>query len=182
MLPGVPNHRYKMRDGFPHFMTCTIVDWLPVFRHASCARIALDSLAYLQESGALLLHSYVVMEDHLHLIGSGQNLASTMQRFSSFTARKLVKELGRLGEADHLEVFKIHCTDKRRPNGHKVWRFGSHPKAIRSRQMLRQKTKYIDLNPVRAGLVDEPADWPYSSLARLKTNDPSLPHIDPIEM
>lgn len=36
---------------------------------------------------------------------------------------------------------------------------------IDSLDTLRQKIDYIHANPVRKGLVDDPAHWPYSSAA-----------------
>lgn len=161
----MPNHRYKMLDGFPHFMTCTIVDWLPVFRQDSCARIVLDSLAHLQSTGELELYAYVVMPDHVHLVADGPDLPSAMQKFSSFTAREIVQETRSLGLDDHLDVFRVHCTDRRRSNTHKIWRTGSHPQVLYSPAVLNQKINYIRQNPVRAGLVETPEDWPYSSFA-----------------
>ena len=144
--------------------------------------MALDSLAYLQDTGAIRLHAYVIMIDHLHLIAGGDDLPGAMQRFSSFTARGLVKEMHRLGLNDHLEVFRVHRTDRRKSNSHKVWQTGAHPTVIYSQAVLTQKTQYIHQNPVRAGLVENPTDWPYSSLTRINDPDTTLPRIDPVSL
>ncbi|WP_245232515.1 hypothetical protein [Thiorhodococcus minor] len=39
----------------PHFLTCTVVQWLPVFAQPAHAQIFLDSLQYLQDHSRLRL-------------------------------------------------------------------------------------------------------------------------------
>lgn len=45
----------------------------------------------------------------------------------------------------------------------RVWQEGYHPKAIVGRNMALQKLRYVHGNPVRAGYVDVPEAWRYSS-------------------
>ena len=55
------------------------------------------------------------------------------------------------------------------PNGRRSIRFwqpgGGYDRNIVSAQELREKIDYIHRNPVRAGLVSDPADWKWSSFA-----------------
>ncbi len=53
-------------------------------------------------------------------------------------------------------------------------RFGSFPMHTR---YLVAATRYVLLNPVRSGLVRDPADWPYSSLGALLDGAPN-PYVD----
>lgn len=46
---------------------------------------------------------------------------------------------------------------------HQFWTHKNHAILIESEKFLRQKMSYIHMNPVRAGFVDEPAHWMYSS-------------------
>jgi hypothetical protein len=42
--------RYRFGDQFfPHFLTCTVVDWLPVFTRPDTVQILRDSWQFLQE-------------------------------------------------------------------------------------------------------------------------------------
>jgi len=50
--------RYKFIEGeVPHFVTCTIINWLPLFASPSIVKIILDSLKFLPEwKDCLKLH------------------------------------------------------------------------------------------------------------------------------
>ena len=44
-----------------------------------------------------------------------------------------------------------------------VWEEGFHPKQLFNDEMLIQKLEYMHFNPVKAGFVDRPEHWRYSS-------------------
>ena len=68
--------RYKfIEGGYPHFLTCTIVNWIPIFASKPCAEFVLNSLRFLQEEKRLVLYAYVILENHLHLIASAKDLS-----------------------------------------------------------------------------------------------------------
>jgi REP element-mobilizing transposase RayT len=85
--------RYRVVEQAPYFLTCTIVNWLPLFSLPEVVQIILDSLQYLQDNQRLTLHAYVIMENHLHLIATSDNLSKAMQTFKSFTARMIIDRL-----------------------------------------------------------------------------------------
>lgn len=156
--------RYKVLDNqYPHFLTCTVVRWLPAFSHPYLAEIVLDSLAFLQKQKRIVLYAYVILENHLHLIASSQNLSKEIGDFKSFTARSIIDCLEvRKSYSLLQELFSAklrHKKDRR----YQFWQEGSHPQAIQDEKMMRQKIEYIHNNPVRRGYVDEPTDWRYSS-------------------
>ena len=63
--------RYRIiNDEYPHFLTCTVVEWLPLFLNPDVVQIILDSLQFFQKESRLTIFSYVLMENHLHLIAS----------------------------------------------------------------------------------------------------------------
>ena len=43
---------------------------------------------------------------------------------------------------------------------------------------MREKLNYIHLNPLRAGLVENPQDYPYSSFRNYVLDDESLIQVD----
>ena len=68
--------RYRIYESaYPHFLTCTVVGWLPVFTRPETVSIVFDSWRFLQKAGRLKLYGYVILENHLHLIASGEQLA-----------------------------------------------------------------------------------------------------------
>jgi len=160
----VPRTRYRIREAeSAHFLTCSVVSWLPVFSLPACAEIVLDSLQYLQEHGRLTLYGYVLMETHLHLIASAPDLPTTLRDFKAFTARNVVAELDASNVRWILQVMSRNRLRHRTQSRHQFWQEGSHPQLILGDAMMRQKMEYMHNNPMRRGYVDDPEHWRYSS-------------------
>ena len=70
----------------PHFMTCTIMEWLPVFTRPETVQIILDCWQYQRQHSNLRLYGYVVLENHLHFIAHAPDLRRCVSSFKSFTA------------------------------------------------------------------------------------------------
>ena len=86
--------RYRFGEAsFPHFLTCTVVGWLPVFTRPETVQIVLDSWQFLQDQDRLVLLGYVVLENHIHFIASAENLAKEVGDFKSYTARRIIDYL-----------------------------------------------------------------------------------------
>jgi REP element-mobilizing transposase RayT len=83
------------------------------------------------------------MPDHWHglvELDEGAELSRVMQRFKGVLSR-------RIGQ----------CMDLNGP----LWMHGYHDHALRQDESYRTVARYIIANPVRAGLVSHPYDWPY---------------------
>lgn len=74
----------------PHFMTCTVIEWLPVFTRPETVNILLDCWQYQRQNMGLKLYGYVVLENHLHFIAQADNLNKCV---SSFNPTRLGKSL-----------------------------------------------------------------------------------------
>lgn len=90
--------------------------------------------------------SFCLMTTHYHLVvmTPRADLATGMQRLNSLYARSYN---GRHGSNGH--VFKARY----------------HSEFIQSDSHLLEACRYVALNPVRARLCEQPADWPWSSYA-----------------
>jgi REP element-mobilizing transposase RayT len=156
--------RYRFSgDRQPHFLTSTIVGWLPIFTRREAVQILLDSWMFLGRERRITLFGYVVLENHVHWIASSDNLSEQVGDFKSYTARRIV-DLLESAQArmllDLLAYFKLkHKIDQ----DYQVWQEGSHPEAIEGEEMMLQKLEYIHDNPVKRGYVDDPLHWRYSS-------------------
>lgn len=131
--PGVPYHIISRGSGRS-----------AVFRDPSDYETYLEILADAKRRFAVLIHHYVLMPNHVHLIACATlNNGSAFMRFLN------------------LKYTKYSCK-KRRKIGH-IWknRFKSIP--IESDAYLLACGNYIEMNPVRGGLVGKAGEWPYSS-------------------
>jgi REP element-mobilizing transposase RayT len=152
--------RYKIYEPtHPHFMTCTILNWLPIFTRQESVKIILDSLRYLQKEENLKLYAYVILENHLHLIAQSDDISRSMRQFKSFTAKALLKLLQKENAQILLKQFQFYKKDRT----YQIWQEGYQPKLIQTDTIMIEKIHYIHENPVKRGYVDEPVHWRYSS-------------------
>jgi len=165
--------RYRFSpDNCPHFLTCTVEGWLPIFNRLACVEIVFDSWRYLQREG-LVLHGYVILDNHLHWIAAEPELSKAVARFKSFTAQRLIELLKQSGAQTILEQLEYYKLRHKSDQTFQLWQEGSHPQAIDHEEMMVQKLEYMHNNPVKRGYVDEPVHWRYSS-ARNYAGKPGL--------
>ena len=166
--------RYKIYDKeAAHFLTATIVNWIPLFSNPDHAQTILDALRYLVKQERWTLYAYVIMENHVHWIASAPDLVREVRSFKSFTARSIINALQERNAQWTLRQLAHHRSAQRKKQRYQVWQEGSQPKEIQGEDMLRQKIEYVHQNPVRRGYVDEPTHWRYSS-ARDYAGEPGL--------
>ena len=156
--------RYKVYEPtHPHFLTCTVLHWLPIFTNQESVQILLNSFTHLQKSDNLIIFSYVILENHLHLVASSDDINKTMQKFKSYTAYELLKLLEKNNAKTLLKQFAFHKKAHRKESTYQIWEEGFHPKLIESEEMMSQKIEYIHQNPIKRGYVDRAEHWRYSS-------------------
>jgi len=155
--------RYKIIDSqLPHFVTCTVLHWIPAFTRPQTVAIILNSLKFLQAEG-LKLYAYVILENHCHLLVQSQQLDKDMARFKSFTARKLINYFSENNVTPILDQLKFYKKVHKQDSAYQFWQEGMHPEWIQNSEMMLQKIVYIHENPVNRGYVDQAEHWRYSS-------------------
>ena len=120
-----------------------------------------ESLRFAQKERSVIVYAYVIMENHLHLIASAEELSKTMKEFKSFTARTIIDYLEERKVISLLEKLRRAKLDHKTGSEYQLWQEGSHPEEIYSEKMLIQKIEYIHNNSVRRGYVEEPKHWRY---------------------
>jgi putative transposase len=166
--------RYRIfEEEYPYFLTDTIAAWLPIFTYPWAVDVVLDSWRWLQREREVEIFGYVVMENHLHWIARGQQLADLAGRFKSYSARRIIDELNSRGGDTLLAELQFFKKQHKQDQRYQLWQEGSYPKQIKDDAMMLQKLEYMHNNPLRRGYVDEPAHWRYSS-ARNYAGKPGL--------
>jgi putative transposase len=161
---------YKIRNQAAiHFITFAVVSWVDVFTRKEYCDVVLDSLRYCQEHKCLRLHCWCVMSNHLHLIASAENhdLSDILRDFKKFTSKKILSaiETNRRESRKEwmMEIFKKAGESNSRNKTYQFWRQDNHPEELYSSKFIFQKMNYTHNNPVRAGLVERPEHYLYSS-------------------
>lgn len=144
--------------------------------------LIIESLKFLRENGSLKIFAYVILENHLHMIVSSEDLSNTMMRFKAYTARRIIDYAESNNNSWLLEQLKNEKKAFKDDRNYQLWQEGFHPQRIQSEEMLRQKILYIHSNPVRRGYVDDPTYWVYSSARNYLNNDHSILAIDEISL
>jgi REP element-mobilizing transposase RayT len=102
------------------------------------------------------LHAWVIMPDHVHVLWEPRiDLASIMRWLKGRTSRVANRILGRTGLP--------------------FWQDESFDHWVRSTEELRDLVDYVEGNPVKAGLAETAAQWPWSSAWQTTETD-RLPH------
>lgn len=157
--------RYKilLDDNYPYFVTATTIYWLPLFSNPDIAAIIFDSLRFLQQNKRILIYAYGLMENHLHLVVSSENLSKELANFKSFTARQIIDYYQQWNFIKILDLLVVPNQSANTSRRYRIWQEGFGPKRIKDKEMMLQKIEYIHHNPVRCGFVDAPEHWRYSS-------------------
>ena len=127
-------------------------------RHA-VAEAVVDAIHFDESRGTYELHAFVIMSNHVHLlITPFVDPAKVMRCLKSYSAKRANEILGRTGLP--------------------FWQEESFDRLVRDRDEFEKARRYIEENPVNAGLVTVASDFPWSSAGqpggRLRTGGP--PH------
>ena len=156
--------RYRVLEQHaPHFVTSTIVAWLPVFTTAARCDILVDSFMYCREYKQLKVFAWVILDNHFHAIVGAPDLMRVMADFKRHTAQRIIEQLQREKCEWLLNQLEFLRAKHKEESRYQVWQEGYHPQAIMDDMTLEQKLTYIHNNPVQRGLVAGPEHWRYSS-------------------
>jgi len=150
------------RDTPALYITIVAKDRLPAFRSDSIKRVICQSLDEARTSGGFLIFAYVIMSDHLHLLTNQPGTSADVLRYlKGISARRTINYLRENNFESSLA--KLRHNTWRREHKYSLWQKEKNVFSIYSETMFTQKVNYIHLNPVRAGLVDRPIDYRWSS-------------------
>jgi len=108
------------------------------------ANMVVEALYFRERNAHYLLHAWVVMANHVHVLITPQvQVSKLMQSLKRFTAREGNRILGLAG--------------------HPFWQDESFDRLVRDEHEFRRIARYIEMNPVRAGLAETPQSFPWSS-------------------
>ena len=160
-----------------YFITTTVVDWVDVFTRPIYNHILIDSLSYCQTNKGLVIYSWVLMSNHLHLIVALDRtlsyeqevleLSNVIRDFKKFTSKKIIDAINKNPEESRTEWmmnrFWFAGANDKKIKDFRFWQEGYYREDISSEEFLRQKINYIHMNPVRREIVSEPEHYKYSS-------------------
>jgi len=122
------------------YLTVCSQDRKCIFALPDSAAVIVDAW---QKANVWLVGGYVIMPDHIHLFCAPNTFPmKPLQQWVKYR-----KSLASLSWP--------------RPNNHPLWQRDSWDTQLRRHESYDSKWEYVINNPVRAGLVKEPDDWPF---------------------
>ena len=172
------------RDSPCYYLTSVTRDRLPVFRSDKIKLITCTALDEARHSGKFALYAYVIMPDHLHVVtDSTLSPARTLQFINGITGHRIIDYLKEHEYEASLKKLR-HETRPRRYT-HSLWDHHPDARLLLTENMLMQRVHYTHRNPVRAGLVEYPEEYLWSSVRcwtrNILENEPLLMDIGRIK-
>jgi putative transposase len=127
-----------------------------VLANPSTWQIILETLNRLDQWTTL---AAIAMPDHLHLLTAPQDREASVSAYSKWFKRWFSEAYCRPSVPDGRSLAQTWR-----------WQESCFDRLLRSDESLSDKWEYLRQNPVRAGLVSDPNDWPY----QIACNGPKL--------
>ena len=141
--------RYQTSGHF-HFITFTCYHRLPHLNDDTSRTVFEETLETLRQRHQFYVFGYVLMPEHVHLLLSEPKLhplADTLRALKTQTSRKL--------KGERMQFWQTRYFDRN----------------IITQDEFSEKLQYMHRNPVKAGLVEKPEDWPWSSYRHWLTGE-----------
>ena len=142
-------YKFKNPDGI-YFVSFAEVGWIDVFTRNIYKDIVLDSIKHCQKEKGLIVHAWVIMTSHIHLIISKngtwllEDIMRDMKKFTSFKLFGAIMENIQESRREWmLRLFEEH--GRANPNNTKFqfWQQDNHPIQLSSNEMMDQRLDYI---------------------------------------
>lgn len=159
----MPRHLRSVLSGYPLHVRQRGINRETCFREAADYELYLGLLSELVPRSSCRVHAYVLMPNHVHLlISPGQPACASwlMKNVSQRYAQAFNRRYSRTGS---------------------MWEGRFRSSAVDSSRYLMTCQHYIELNPIRAGLVAAPHLYPWSSFRFNALAEPSL-FLEPHDM
>ena len=164
------SRKYKFFDpqGL-YFISFAVINWIDVFIRNEYKDIILKSWKYCIENKGLEIYGWCIMTSHIHMIiGSNKNKPEDIVRdMKSYTSTQLKKAITENPQESRKEwmMEMMHKAGEKNSNndGFQFWQQHNQPILLDNNYLMDQKLEYIHLNPVEAGIVEQPEDYLYSS-------------------
>ena len=161
---GRLTHVYE--PGMTYLITSVTHRREKIFADPACARVAHEDITFYARKFDLVSVAHVVMPDHLHWI-----ICPSPSDFDRFAREERTHD-GKYAAAPErfylskiLEDYKRHTSfevnRRRETRGAQVWQDGFRDDGLRTLEAVHAVVRYVMMNPVKAGLVEKPEDYPW---------------------
>lgn len=173
--------RQLLIDETVFFVTTTVVNFIHVFAEDQYCDILINNIQHYQKRFRFTILGYVIMPSHFHWMVEVNpkfgTISAIMRDIKKFSAWDIMERLKINQRDDILSIF-IREAQNYRFHKRKFWMERFDDEVIRNNEMFRTKIGYMHNNPVKAGIVDQPEDYKYSSARNYALGDQSVLQVD----
>lgn len=155
-----PNARWTIADDAVYHIVTRGNNQMQVFHHSEDFRSYLEMIQKYKQKYPILIYNYCLMMNHVHLLVRvlrGEDLKKLMQGVN--------------------QTYSNYYSRRHTHTGH-LWQGRYKSFLIEKDSYLLECSRYIERNPVRAKLIQDPGDWPWSSYRFYAFGEPDV-LIDP---
>lgn len=191
----------ELDDHYIHFITSKTFESFSYFKERINCLILLKNIDYYRKLHQFKLYGFVIMPDHIHLMIEPPLKADGMKP----SAERETLEPSAERESEEFAINSLRSGDGFTPSPiqivmhdikgrtameikekfnieSRIWQKSFYDVQIYSERFFNQKLTYIHNNPLRAGLVSNLDDYPWSSYQNYYLNNHSLIKIDYLEI
>jgi len=135
----------RVRRAGVYFVTTDTWERNAIFINTMLAKIVVEQIASCRDRGFYELHAFVLMPDHLHMLmtpGDDTTIEKAVQMIKGGSAHRIGTE---------------------KPQLFPIWHRGFHDRWIRDAEQFFNAKSYIEMNPVKAKLVEAVGQYAWSS-------------------
>ena len=162
--------KYAIRDKEAmYFISIATIGWVDVFRRKEYRDIVIQNLKYCQENKGLIIYSWCIMSNHLHLVAQARdsNLSDILRDFKKFTSKNIITAIENNKQESRknwmLWIFKKAGEKNSRNKEYQFWQQDNHPIQLETVEFTLDKLNYMHNNPVKAGIVEKAEEYLLSS-------------------
>jgi putative transposase len=143
-MPEYPRHlvTFNYVGTFDYFLTFCTFERRVIFVAEEPVQIVHEQVLRACNEEGLLIYVHCYMPDHVHFVIAGQRSDADMKGF--------------VDRAKQYAGFYFKRAAKQR-----LWQRYGHERVLRDEEERRAFIRYVIQNPVRAGLVESPLDYPF---------------------
>jgi REP element-mobilizing transposase RayT len=173
--------RNNLRDEHFFFVTTTVVNFTTIFRKYKFCDIFISNIKHYRNRYKFVVLGYVIMPSHFHWIVKVNpnygTISDIMRDIKKFTAWQIFDTLDEVKDKKFIKIF-TDAASGLKDQTKKLWMKRFDDEVIRDQKMFWTKLNYIHNNPVKAGMVNKPESYKYSSARSYVNDDHSVLEVD----
>jgi putative transposase len=165
--------KYKFWDADAiYFVTFAVVEWIDILTRDEYREIIAGSICHCIEQKGLVVHAWVIMSNHVHLLISLKKdapcgLSDIMRDMKKYTAMQIIKYIRENEQESRRNwlLYLLSNAGKRNSNNtnFQLWQQDNHPILMKDDRHCLDTLTYIHNNSIKAGLVREAIHYIWSS-------------------